>query len=166
MLTFVVEHDSDGNGTVDQVSTTTNSYDRQGNLVRTVHVSDSGVDGIFEYVGTTTNSYDRQRNLLKTVFERDGNADGKPDAGYTARNTYDHHRNLLTRRGNLLIQAAAGDFEDGDGGWYPEASKTVNTFDQQARLVKKVYQNGIGASTASWTKSALLRSPTTSGEIC
>ncbi len=30
VLTFVVEHDSDGDGTIDHISTTTNSYDRQG----------------------------------------------------------------------------------------------------------------------------------------
>lgn len=92
VLTEVTEVDYNGDGTPDQRLTTTNTYDRRGNLATRMLEWDENGDGIVEHGHTFSNTYDRSGHLLTQIGEGDfPDEDVWRPAVWRMTNTYDRH---------------------------------------------------------------------------
>src|SRR5262249_1208273 len=82
-LISVSEYSDGGNSRLASIFITTNAFDRQGNLHKTVTLSDNDGDGIPNGFGTNTLFYDNRGNLLSAVQEYDDSGDGTVDSRST-----------------------------------------------------------------------------------
>ena len=81
----VAEQDFGANGSIDQTATTTNTYNKHGDLIQTVTV----ITGTFLQTSTTTFTNNKHGNPLTAMLEVDTGSDGSIDLTSTTSFIYD-----------------------------------------------------------------------------
>ena len=128
------------------VHTTTNTYDLRGNLVEQIIENDFDADGTADSRRTTTSSYDTHENLIEQIIENDSDADGTADSVRTTTSSFDPQRNLLER----IFE----DDSDGDGN-ADYINRLTNEYDPQGNLLERTSENdwdGDGTVDSVYTK--------------
>jgi hypothetical protein len=112
------------------VSVLTNTYDNNGNLVKTVRRNvDPG--GTLGDLAVVTNSYDQRGHLVLRLFQQDSVDGPARSRSNTTNNTYDVH-------GNLLTQVVKGDIEVDWQDWEAGTGTIASSYDRQGNLVKRL----------------------------
>src|SRR5262245_49794332 len=75
--------DSDNDGVVDAVTTLTQEFDNNDNLIRKAFAADNNADGVADFRESYAAEFDNRENLIREDWARDDDADGTPEWGRT-----------------------------------------------------------------------------------
>src|SRR6266567_5240272 len=143
----VFEVHSSGNNLIFERSTTTNLFDKQGNLTQTLTASDLDGDGVADVLSNNTLFYDGRGNLVSSIEDLDFNAAGAVDS-----RSITIYTNLAANRSQTVT------FVDNNAdGTIDEIVTSTSTFDNErlVEILTEIDSNADGLpdfrSVGTWT---------------
>ncbi len=156
-MTQVEEFDSGNDGTVDSRTTLALTYDTQGKMINRVLTNDYDGDGNLEQRQTTTLSYDSEGRILSEVIATDSEDDGVINSVYNRSYSFDSNGNEIEAIESLDL--------DGDGPNPADISRITQTYDDNNRVLMRVIEEDNNSDDVIEYRSTFNYTYTTEGLI-